>query len=111
MASLVSGSASLEAALKTAICHGGAQTSREAATADRVASGVAAAPLDETPSAPGPECEICRSLAGMSLALLAAAELGLLAPVAAPVNWPIPDSAAGDLAAIEPRSRGPPASV
>ena len=94
--------AALELALKTSICHG-------------AVGGQATIPDAVPEQAPSPaqagDCPVCKGLAACHLALLAAAELGPLAPAAAVdvLDW---DHWAGaGRSHVAPRNRGPPRPV
>lgn len=92
----------LQSSLKAAICRSGA-------------AGMVAmpdtAPDSEQPANPNSDCPVCKGLAACHLVLLAAAELGMLAPTDASVEFAWRDESEMRRVWITPRSRGPPRSV
>ena len=104
---LSSAEASLAVAMQSSLCLGGMPADARIATAPGSASDPA---NDELPPA-GVDCPVCKSLAAMGMVVLAAAELGLLDRPVGQQVWHLPDWSASDLASIDPRSRGPPASA
>ena len=60
---------------------------------------------------PNSDCPICKGLAGVQLAILAAAQAGLLERDTVPVQLRPADTAAIEHIVFVPRSRGPPFSV
>ncbi len=92
----------LEQSLKTAICHN---------VVEGQVSIPDAAPAQEEPGNPSSGCPVCKGLAACPLILLVAAELGLLAPTDAAVDFVWSDESASQRALITPRSRGPPLPV
>ena len=94
--------ASIEMALKTAICHG--------------ALGNRAHSPDVTRDAPQPapdtsDCLACTGLACCQLVLLVAAEVKLSPPSAVDQGFVWIDELGADRASITPRSRGPPGTA
>jgi Protein of unknown function (DUF2946) len=82
------------------ICHGGVATTTDGATQ----------PVPGQPN-PNSDCPICKGLAGVQLAILVAAQAGLLERDAVPVQLRPADTAAIKHIVFVPRSRGPPFSV
>ena len=103
VAGVSSAAAALDDALQTAICHGGSRPGGAGTV------GPASLPSDDAPQVPGPDCEICKSLAGMGLALPAPAMTGTPARTIATTTWHWTERDARDVASIQPRNRGPPA--
>ena len=82
------------------ICHGGVATTGDGATL----------PMPGQPN-PNSDCPICKGLVGLQLAVLVAAQAGLLERDAVPVQLRPADAAARRHIVFVPRSRGPPFSV
>ena len=93
--------AALELALKTSICHGGAS---EQAIPD-------AAPAQAPSPGQSGDCPVCKGVAAFQLALVAAAELGLIAPMEAAGEFNWTHQTGADRSSVTPRNRGPPLPV
>lgn len=94
--------ATLGLALTTAICHGG--VGQQTATPD-------GAPGPSPSPGQSSDCPVCKGLAACHLAILVAAELGLLVPPDNDASFSWANLAGSDRSSILPRSRGPPLPV